>query len=56
MTFVNRQRGLLSERQAKGETLALPTTVTGNKQAPEAAALVDLCLTLINSNEFVYRF
>jgi len=56
MTFVNRQRGLLSERQAKGETLALPTTVTAGMQAPEAAALVDLCLTLINSNEFVYRF
>ena len=54
LTFMSRQREQVLERQAKGEALALPTK--GNLDPVDGAVLVDLCLTLLNSNEFVYRF
>jgi hypothetical protein len=56
MTFLSRQRELLADRQAKGETLALPMPSAAGLNPVDAAVLVDLCATLINSNEFVYRF
>ena len=56
MTFLSRQRDKVAERQSKGETLALPTPNAGSVNPVDAAALVDLCSTLLNSNEFVYRF
>jgi Protein of unknown function (DUF1553)/Protein of unknown function (DUF1549) len=56
MTFLNRQRDKVAERQSKGETLALPTPNVSNMNPVNAAVLVDLCSTLLNSNEFVYRF
>ncbi|HYI95924.1 MAG TPA: DUF1549 and DUF1553 domain-containing protein [Bryobacteraceae bacterium] len=56
VTFLSRQRGLLNERAAKGEKLAAPSRTVEGVNAVDAAALVDLCLALINSNEFVYRF
>ncbi|MEO7648823.1 MAG: DUF1553 domain-containing protein, partial [Bryobacteraceae bacterium] len=56
MTFLNLQRKLLADRQAKGEKIAFPTPTAANRSSVDAAALVDLCLALINSNEFVYRF
>jgi hypothetical protein len=54
LTFITSQQRVLAERHAKGERLALPAK--GNLPPVEGAALVDLCATLINSNEFVYRF
>ena len=54
LTFMSRQREQILERQARGEALALPTK--GNLDPVDGAVLVDLCLTLLNSNEFVYRF
>lgn len=55
MTFLATQKSLLAQRASSGEKLALPTFMpTGYDQA-QAAALVDFCQMLINSNEFVYR-
>ena len=51
--FFDRQRAIVAERQ--GEKLALPTFVPEVFDAARAAALVDFCHILINSNEFVYR-
>lgn len=56
LTFFNRQREMVAERQAKGEPLALPTGGAGTLDPVNAAVLVDFCSTLLNSNEFVYRF
>jgi hypothetical protein len=56
LTFLSRQKQLVSERSAKGETLAMPTPITAGVTSIDGAALVDACLALINSNEFVYRF
>ena len=56
LTFLSQQKGVLEERTAKGEKLATPNRGTGDVSALDGAALVDLCLALINSNEFVYRF
>lgn len=56
LTFVNRQRERVAERQGKGETLALPTGLPSTLNPVNAAVLVDFCSTLLNSNEFVYRF
>jgi len=52
-TFFNRQRDLLAEKS--GEQLALPTNLGSSGDPLNAAALVDFCHVLINSNEFVYR-
>jgi hypothetical protein len=51
--FLERQRGIIAARQ--GGTLALPTPAPEPSDRPAAAALVDLCHMLMNSNEFVYR-
>jgi hypothetical protein len=56
MTFLSRQRELLSDRHAKGEKLAAPAPGAGGLNPVDAAVLVDLCAALISSNEFVYRF
>ena len=53
MGFLERQRGIIAGRE--GAVLALPTPVPEQMDRPAAAALVDLCHMLINSNEFVYR-
>jgi hypothetical protein len=56
LTFVNKQRAVVMERQAKGETLAAPIPRAAGLDPIDSAVLVDLCAALINSNEFVYRF
>ena len=56
LTFLSRQQELLQERSAKGEPLALPSNNAATMNPVNAAALVDLCSALLNSNEFVYRF
>ena len=56
ITFLSDSGRCLNERAAKGEKLALPSRLVDGVNPSDAAALVDLCLALINSNEFVYRF
>ncbi|MEP7365877.1 MAG: DUF1549 and DUF1553 domain-containing protein [Acidobacteriota bacterium] len=56
LTFLGNQKRVIAERIEKGEPVALPTPAADKMEAPAAAALVDLCLALLNSNEFVYRF
>ena len=56
LTFFTGQRKLLEERAANGEKLAAPSRTVDRITAVDAAALVDLCSALLNSNEFVYRF
>jgi len=51
--FLDRQRHIIAARQ--GAVLALPTPAPEQMDPPVAAALVDLCHMLMNSNEFVYR-
>jgi hypothetical protein len=56
LTFLSQQKRLLEERAAKGEKLAAPSRSAQVVNPIDGAAVVDLCLALINSNEFVYRF
>ena len=44
----------MAQRQAAGEKLAAPDPA-GAVDAVDGTVLVDLCHTLLNSNEFVYR-
>lgn len=52
--FFRTQQGLLDQRIAAGETLALPPSLPQDADRAAAAALVDFCHMLMNSNEFVY--
>ena len=52
--FLDRQTALISERVASGQKLALPEPLPGKPSPAEAAAVVDFCHVLMNSNEFVY--
>jgi hypothetical protein len=45
---------LLAERLAKGDKVPMPDAVPQGMPAARAAAFVDLCHTLMNSNEFIY--
>ena len=54
-TFFAKQKTVIAERKAAGEKLALPTVVPSGYDTAQAAALVDFCQMLLNSNEFVYR-
>ena len=55
LTFLETQREIIAERVAAGETLLLPGSVPESMSKEEAAAVVDFCHMLLNSNEFVYR-
>lgn len=55
LEFLRAQITLLEERVVKGEPIAVPTGVGNGPSRTRAAALVDLCHALLNSNEFVYR-
>jgi hypothetical protein len=55
LQFLDRQKGIIDQREAAGEKLAVPGVVPGGVAKSEAAALVDFCHTLLNSNEFLYR-
>jgi hypothetical protein len=52
--FIEHHRSLLAQRHSAGEKLALPEPA-GSVNPVDGAVLVDLCHTLMNSNEFVYR-
>jgi hypothetical protein len=54
--FLSRQRAIIAARAADAGKLALPAaTLPAVIDPAEAAALVDLCHMLMNSNEFFYR-
>ena len=52
--FYENHRSLVAQRQAAGEKLASPQPA-GSIDPVDGAVLVDLCHTLLNANEFVYR-
>jgi hypothetical protein len=52
--FWESHRSLLAQRRSAGEKLAAPDPA-GAVDPVDGAVLVDLCHTLLNSNEFVYR-
>jgi hypothetical protein len=53
-TFLEKQKRVIAARAA-GEKLALPTATPESMEPAAAAAFVDFCQMLLNSNEFVYR-
>ncbi|MBZ5619149.1 MAG: PSD1 and planctomycete cytochrome C domain-containing protein [Acidobacteriia bacterium] len=54
LDFLNQQSSLLGERLAKNDKVPLPDHVAEGTSPALAAAFVDLCHTLLNSNEFIY--
>jgi hypothetical protein len=56
LTFFDRQKKILESRLAAGEQIALPVSAPEGMHPADGAALVDFCHTILNSNEFVYRF
>ena len=54
LTFLSKQKQVIAARAA-GEKLALPAFLPDGYDPAQAAALVDVCQMLFNSNEFVYR-
>ena len=54
-TFLEKQKRVIAAREAAGEKLALPAAAPAGMEPAYAAAFVDFCQMLLNSNEFVYR-
>ena len=55
LTFFESQREIIAERAAAGESILVPDRYPSGMDPHEAAAVVDFCHMLLNSNEFVYR-
>ena len=62
LTFLDRHAQIIAEREARGvkdeeaAKLALPTVMAENLKPAQAAALVDFCHSILNSNEFVFQY
>jgi hypothetical protein len=54
LDFLTRQSAILAERMATDNKTPLPDNLPQGVEKVRAAALVDLCHALLNSNEFVY--
>jgi len=54
LVFLDQQSGLIAERLAKSDKVPMPDAVPQGMSPARAAALVDVCHALLNSNEFVY--
>jgi hypothetical protein len=54
MDFLRQQSSLLDERLAQNEKPPLPDHLPSGMDAGRAAAFVDFCHALLNSNEFLY--
>jgi hypothetical protein len=54
LEFLTRQSAILAERMATDDKTPLPDNLPQGVEKVRAAALVDLCHALLNSNEFVY--
>ena len=52
-TFLDSQQEIIADRATAGEAIARLNVV--DMEEARAAALVDFCHALLNSNEFVYR-
>ncbi len=55
LEFIEGQHAIIARGSAPGAKLALPTSLPKQADPVGAAALVDFCHMLMNSNEFVYR-
>ncbi|MBI3695969.1 MAG: DUF1553 domain-containing protein [Acidobacteria bacterium] len=54
LTFLSTHQPILEERVAQNQPIPLPGKLPEGVDKVEAAALVDFCHMLLNSNEFVY--
>jgi hypothetical protein len=54
LDFLNRQSALLADRLAHNEKPPMPEALPAGMEPARAAAFVDFCHALINSNEFLY--
>ena len=54
LTFLDHQARIVSDRPEGVEPAAVPDVLPSGVSSQHAAALVDYCLMLLNSNEFVY--
>jgi hypothetical protein len=54
LKFLNKQSELLAARLARTEPVALPAKIPEGTTPAQAAAFVDFCHALLNSNEFLY--
>jgi len=54
LDFLNQQAGVISERLARNDKVPMPDHLPEGMEAARAAAFVDLCQALLNSNEFIY--
>ena len=54
LTFFDTQGRIIADRVAAGESLQLPDAFPEAMSREEAAAVVDFCHMLLNSNEFVF--
>ena len=54
LDFLGKQSAVIGERLAQNEKVALPDNLPQNMPAARAAAFVDFCHALLNSNEFLY--
>jgi hypothetical protein len=52
--FLDRQSALLAEGLARNEKPPVPEALPAGMEPARAAAFVDFCHALINSNEFLY--
>lgn len=55
LTFFDKHEKIIASRISAGEKIAVPDKLPDSIDKTHAAALVDFCHTLLNSNEFVYR-
>ena len=56
MTFLDRHSTIISTQLENGVDTTIPDWLPSGQEPAHAAGLVDFCLMLLNSNEFVYRF
>jgi hypothetical protein len=54
LAFLNQQAGVIGERLARNDKVPMPEGLPQGMEAARAAAFVDLCQALLNSNEFIY--
>ncbi|MFN0120341.1 MAG: DUF1549 and DUF1553 domain-containing protein [Blastocatellia bacterium] len=54
LEFMRKQAETLRSRVAAGETISTPASLPAGADQIQAAALLDLCHVLLNTNEFVY--
>jgi hypothetical protein len=54
LAFLDAQASLVAERLERGGPVALPEPMPQSFPPARAAALVDFCHALLNSNEFLY--